>query len=578
MKSIYFVSLGKLGYLMFQRFLQSIQLLALTLILAFGHTTTNAQVVISEIFADGVFELTNTGSSTVDLSPYWICDFPDYRRLNGLDIQCGSLNLAAGESVVFSAPGFHEPNDSEFGLYSTNSFGSSDAIIAYVEWGSSGHGRSSVAVNAGIWDGNAVTSFTDGQSLQIGSDGLTAADWTINANPNPCADSTPPPPPPPPAPTSFARYSVTFDATWSAATHPVDFPSNAHFSGLIGMTHTANVALFELGGTASPGIINMAETGGKSPLDDEIQAVIATGQGQALISGGGVDPSPGSVSVEFDIQNSHPLVSITSMIAPSPDWFVGVRDLNLFASGDWANSVVVDVANYDAGSDSGASFASANQSTNPQGAITMITDGPLVINGAIPSLGTLTFTRIDEGACDVSGGTLTGGPFTFCVDGEADNIPAGSISLSGSSGANSQWVVTDEAGLILGLPSSFTGPDFDAAGLGVCFVWHLSFEDGLTGLTSGNNINQLEGCYNLSNSVQVTRQDCGDMCNAAGGTLTGGPFTFNSVGDGVADNIPAGSITVTNNQGANTAWVVTDDEGYISVSYTHLTLPTICSV
>jgi len=113
--------------------------------------------------------------------------------------------------------------------------------------------------------------------------------------------------------------------------------------------------------------------------------------------------------------------------------------------------------------------------------------------------------------CAVSGGTLAGGPFTFCVDGEADNIPADGITLSGNAGSNSQWVVTDDQGYILGLPASFTGPDFDAAGIGVCFVWHLSFEDGLTGLAGGNNISQLDGCYDLSNSVQVVRRDCGIM-------------------------------------------------------------------
>ena len=44
------------------------------------------------------------------------------------------------------------PDSGEVGLYSISSFSSSDAILGYVEWGSSGHGRSSVAVAAGIWD------------------------------------------------------------------------------------------------------------------------------------------------------------------------------------------------------------------------------------------------------------------------------------------------------------------------------------------------------------------------------------------------------------------------------------------
>jgi hypothetical protein len=41
-----------------------------------------------------------------------------------------------------------------------------------------------------------------------------------------------------------AKYELTFNALWSSATHPVDFPSSPHFSGLIGMTHNGDVQLF----------------------------------------------------------------------------------------------------------------------------------------------------------------------------------------------------------------------------------------------------------------------------------------------------------------------------------------------
>jgi len=264
----------------------------------------------------------------------------------------------------------------------------------------------------------------------------------------------------------------------------------------------------------------MAETGSKSPLSSEIQRVIDGGQGQTLISGGGISNSPGMVSVEFDMSNSHPLVSITTMIAPSPDWFVGVRDLNLFENGDWVNSKSVQVGVYDAGSDSGASFTSANQPTSPRAAISMITDGPLAENGVVASMGTMTFTRIDTVTCDAVGGTLTGGPFSFCVgDGEADNIPAGSITLSGNSGSNSQWVVTDEQGEILGLPPMPSMVNFDDAGDGVCLIWHLSFEEGLEGAVVGQNASDLKGCFSLSNSIRVERNQ------PMGGTLMGGPFS-----------------------------------------------------
>ena len=46
---------------------------------------------------------------------------------------------------------------------------------------------------------------------------------------------------------STAEYVVQFDATWSAQTHPLNFPPNPHFSGLIGGTHNDQVAFWEVG-------------------------------------------------------------------------------------------------------------------------------------------------------------------------------------------------------------------------------------------------------------------------------------------------------------------------------------------
>ena len=60
------------------------------------------------------------------------------------------------------------------------------------------------------------------------------------------------------------QYEITLDATWSNATHPQAYPSSAHFSGLIGGTHNANVSFWQTDELASPGIKRMAETGSKT--------------------------------------------------------------------------------------------------------------------------------------------------------------------------------------------------------------------------------------------------------------------------------------------------------------------------
>ena len=186
------------------------------------------------------------------------------------------------------------------------------------------------------------------------------------------------------------QYEVTFNATWSRETH-THFPPNPHFSGLIGGTHNPEKSFWQLHGIASPGIEVMAETGGKSPLRQEVESAIRGGSAYSLISGGGIGRSPGSVSTTFTINTSHPRVSLVSMIAPSPDWFVGVADLALFRNGRWLGEVKVDLLPYDAGTDSGSDFTSPNDDTQPAEPIHVITDFPF---GNDPPLGTFTFRLV----------------------------------------------------------------------------------------------------------------------------------------------------------------------------------------
>src|SRR5688500_6368989 len=125
-----------------------------------------------------------------------------------------------------------------------------------------------------------------------------------------------------------ARYVVVFDATWHESTHAV--PPNPHFSGLIGGTHRETVRFWEEGGLASEGMKRMAEIGAQSPLDEEIVAAMATGTAEALLVGENLRGSPGSTQLEFEVSRPFPLVTLVTMVAPSPDWFVGVSALSLF--------------------------------------------------------------------------------------------------------------------------------------------------------------------------------------------------------------------------------------------------------
>ena len=73
---------------------------------------------------------------------------------------------------------------------------------------------------------------------------------------------------------------------------------------------------------------------------------------------------------------------------PSPDWFLGVSGLNLRENGRWLDDVVVDLLTYDAGTDSGPTFRSPNDDTQPKEPIARLTEFPL--DSSVP-LGTFTF-------------------------------------------------------------------------------------------------------------------------------------------------------------------------------------------
>ncbi len=187
----------------------------------------------------------------------------------------------------------------------------------------------------------------------------------------------------------IVTYTVAFEATWSAATHPTDFPSNPHFSGLVGGTHDGSVTFWETGQLASLGIKRMAEWGSQTQLLDEVQDAINAGQAETAIAGPGLGDSPGSVSTTIELTPEYPLVTMVSMVAPSPDWFIGVGNLNLRPGGVWLQEFVVELFAYDAGTDSGPSYASPDQPTVPPEPIAPITGFPFT-EGV--SLGTFTFT------------------------------------------------------------------------------------------------------------------------------------------------------------------------------------------
>ncbi|MEM1115802.1 MAG: spondin domain-containing protein [Bacteroidota bacterium] len=192
---------------------------------------------------------------------------------------------------------------------------------------------------------------------------------------------------------STATYDVSFTSTWSAATHPEGFPSNPHYSPLIGAAHDASVALWEVGETATPGIERMAETGSTSMLRTEIAGHAQAGRTARVLSGSSLPLSPGTATMSIDLDADAPLVTLVTMLAPSPDWFVGVSGLDLRDGDGWQAEHTVDLFLYDAGTDDGDAYTSPNDDSDPKQPIARVESAPFLVDGSPAPLGTLTFRR-----------------------------------------------------------------------------------------------------------------------------------------------------------------------------------------
>lgn len=194
-----------------------------------------------------------------------------------------------------------------------------------------------------------------------------------------------------------AEYQFEFVAEWSSSTHPTSFPSNPHFSPVTGATHTGAVSIWEPAGIATNGIERMAETGATTALAGEINSMISAGNADQFFSLGGVGTSPGNRLATITINADYPLISLVTMIAPSPDWFVGIHDVDLRPNGIWARELVFDLDPYDSGTDSGANYTSSNADISPHVPIENIAD-QFPFTGS-PRIGTFRLTLISPAAC-----------------------------------------------------------------------------------------------------------------------------------------------------------------------------------
>ena len=189
----------------------------------------------------------------------------------------------------------------------------------------------------------------------------------------------------------IAKYRVTFNFKWNAQDFPTDYPSSAHFSKLIGWSHKPSSEFFKVGSIASEGIKNMAEVGSTEKLTDEFTTKIEANEGLKNVIGNGLGSGVGELSVTLDVNEKFSSITLATMLAPSPDWYVAIINQNLLENGEFIDEKTVDAQTYDAGTDSGETFTSSNAPTDPKVPISVINTPPI---GNGKTIATVKFEKL----------------------------------------------------------------------------------------------------------------------------------------------------------------------------------------
>ncbi|GAB0491594.1 hypothetical protein MMPV_002848 [Pyropia vietnamensis] len=168
--------------------------------------------------------------------------------------------------------------------------------------------------------------------------------------------------------TGAPSYRVSFNFRWTPETHPASFLSSAHFSPINVAAHTEAYTMWLPAGYATPGMKDVAETGSTLALRTSLSAYEAAGHVSSWGSGAPRALPPvttETITVRVNGTSGASLLSGSSMLAPSPDWFVGMSRVQLCNGTTWLTSTSGGLGLWDAGTDSGTTLTAADLVTEP---------------------------------------------------------------------------------------------------------------------------------------------------------------------------------------------------------------------
>jgi hypothetical protein len=185
--------------------------------------------------------------------------------------------------------------------------------------------------------------------------------------------------------TGPAKYLVTWNFNWNGAV-----PAGAEapgFSPPVGAAHEPDDAFWVGGEPADEDVRAVAELGDATALIARLNAEGKTVFDSAAVGPGGVSTTAVNVG-----PGKH--LTVMSMVVPSPDWFVGVSNVNLGGDGTWVPYAEYALEPYDAGTDAGTTLDAADAPQTPRGVIRKMSDDEAMDLFGNTTLGFVSFTLI----------------------------------------------------------------------------------------------------------------------------------------------------------------------------------------
>ena len=379
----------------------------------------------------GAIEVTNVGREAITTPSA----LPFCHRFNYATSVPANTTFEPGQSRIYTVS-FSNQTESDLWIYSRRSFGSSEALLNGLKWGSATSiGRTGVAVNGNNWDtpSSFVPTPVDGQSILLtGPDPFSATNWTtgtpdlgnfvrnvpeliteIEISDGQATLSWSGGLPPyqvlssPDLQTFLpisgvlegtnltlpvtlgepqffrvqeieptATFEFTLQSSWSSLAFS-NVPLDRSFSTLVGATHDQSFSIWNEGEMASSAFAQLANNGASGSVVSLITSAISNGSADVLIEEIGISEELGSRTFQVTVNRSHPYLSLATSLQPSPDWFTGLSTFNLVDStGNWIQSLEVALEIYDGGVDSGIIFNTPDLPSLPSEAIALLGDNP----------------------------------------------------------------------------------------------------------------------------------------------------------------------------------------------------------